>query len=71
VKALITMAAVFTALAGTWWGHLMLSRTGITMTPLFVYDYLWTSSQVLITMLIVALPMSIISNLGDLSPKKD
>jgi serine/threonine protein kinase len=71
VKALITMAAVLTALAGTWWGHLMLSRAGITMTPLFFYDYLWTSSQVLITMLIVALPMSIISNLGELSPKKD
>ena len=71
VKALITMAAVLTALAGSWWGHLMLARSGMTMTPLFFYDYMWTSSQVLITMIIVALPMSIISNLGDLSPKND
>ncbi len=69
LKALITMAAVLTALAGSWWGHLMLARSGMTMTPLFFYDYLWASSQVLITMIIVALPMSIISNLGDLSPK--
>ncbi len=69
VRALITMATVLTALAGSWWGHLMLARSGVTMTPLFFYDYLWASSQVLITMIIVALPMSIISNLGDLSPK--
>jgi hypothetical protein len=69
VRALISMAAVLTALAGSWWGHLMLARSGITMTPLFFYDYLWASSQVLITMIILALPMSIISNLGDLSPK--
>jgi hypothetical protein len=64
------MAAVMAALAGTWWGHLMLARSGVTMTPLFFYDYLWTSWQVLITMIIVALPMSILSSLGDLSPKK-
>ena len=64
VKTLITTAAVLTALAGTWWGHLMLSRAGITMTPLFFYDYMWTTSQVFITMLIVVMPMSIISNLG-------
>jgi hypothetical protein len=70
LRALITMAAVMTALAGSWWGHLMLARSGVTMTPLFFYDYTWTSSQVLITMIIVALPMSILSNLGDLSPKK-
>jgi hypothetical protein len=57
------------ALAGSWWGHLLLARTGLTMTPLFFYDYLWTSSQVLITMIIVALPMSIIGNFGNLSPK--
>jgi serine/threonine protein kinase len=71
VKTLITMAAVMTALAGSWWGHLALARNGMTMTPLFYYDYLWTSTQVLITMLIVALPMSIFGNFGDLSPKKD
>ena len=70
LRALITMAAVMTALAGSWWGHLMLARSGMTMTPLFIYDYTWTSSQVLITMIIVALPMSILSNLGDLAPKK-
>jgi hypothetical protein len=70
VKTLITMAAVMTALAGSWWGHLALARNGMTMTPLFYYDYLWTSTQVLITMLIVALPMSIFGNFGDLSPIK-
>jgi hypothetical protein len=70
LRALITMAAVMTALAGSWWGHLMLARSGMTMTPLFFYDYTWTSAQVLITMVIVALPMSILSNLGDLAPKK-
>lgn len=71
VKMLITAIAVMAALAGSWWGHLMLSRAGITMTPLFLYEYLWTSSQVFLTILIVALPMSILGNLGELSLEHD
>jgi hypothetical protein len=71
VRMLITAAAVLAALAGSWWGHLLLSRSGINMTPLLFYEYLWTSSHVLIIMIIVTLPMSILSNLGDLSPKNN
>jgi serine/threonine protein kinase len=69
LKGVITMVAAMVALAGSWWGHLMLSRSGVIMTPLFFYDYLWTSSQVLTTMIIVVLPMSIFGNFGDLSSK--
>ena len=71
VKTIITLTALMAAFAGTWWGHILLSRTGVNMSPLFQYEYSWTSAKVLMTMLIAALPLSIFGNLGDLSPKHD
>jgi hypothetical protein len=70
-KMLIAVMGVMVTLAGSWWGHILLSRTGANMTPLFFYEYLWTPAQVLLTMFVVSLPMSILGNFGDLSPKHE
>jgi len=71
VRMLITAAAVMAALAGSWWGHILLTRAAIDMTPFFFYEYFWTPAHVLLIMFIVVLPMSILGNLGNLSPRHD
>jgi len=68
---LISGTMVMAALVGSWWGHIYLTRVSVTMTPIFFYEYLWSTTQVLLTMLIVALPMAILGNLGDLSPQRN
>jgi hypothetical protein len=71
VGMLISGTMVMAALVGSWWGHIYLTRVSVTMTPIFFYEYLWSTTQVLLTMLIVALPMAILGNLGDLSPQRN
>jgi serine/threonine protein kinase len=70
-KMLISYSAFLIALAVTWFGHLSLATTPSSMSPLFFYEYTWSTSQVLQTMLIVALPMAILANLIHLSPVVD
>jgi serine/threonine protein kinase len=67
LKITITTIFVLAALAGTWWGHLLLSRAGMTVSPLFFYEYTWPLLNVLGTMVVAALPMSILGNMGDLA----
>jgi serine/threonine protein kinase len=71
VKMLISAAAMLLAFAGSWWGHLLLARTGVAMTPIFFYEYLWSPMQVLLTMFIAAFPMAIFGNLGDISSPRN
>jgi hypothetical protein len=68
IKILITSVFVSVAIAGSWAGHVLLSRLNIAMSPVFFYEYSWTVVQVFATVLIVTIPMSILGNLGDLSP---
>jgi serine/threonine protein kinase len=71
VRMLISATTVMAALAGSWWGHILLTRAAVSMTPIFFYEYLWSPTQVLLTMLIVTLPMAILGNLGNLSPQNN
>jgi len=68
LKILITSVFVGIAIAGSWAGHVLLSRMSIAMSPVFFYEYSWPPVQVIATILVVAIPMSILGNLGDLSP---
>jgi hypothetical protein len=56
------------AIAGSWAGHVLLSQLNIAMSPIFFYEYSWTTVQIFATVLAVTIPMSILGNLGDLSP---
>jgi len=67
VKILITSVFVGVAIAGSWAGHVLLSRMNIAMSPIFFYEYSWTTVQIFTTVLVVTIPMSILGNLGDLS----
>jgi len=71
LRMILSAVAVMAALAGSWWGHLLLARSGITMTPIFFYEYQWTLMQTIGTMLVVAIPMAILGNFGKLSPESE
>ncbi len=71
VRMIISATTVMAALAGSWWGHILLTRAAVSMTPIFFYEYLWSPMQVLLTMLLVALPMAILGNLGNFSPQRN
>jgi serine/threonine protein kinase len=71
LRIILSAVAVMTALAGSWWGHLLIARSGITMTPIFSYEYQWTMFQVLGMIIVVTLPMAILGTMGDLSPKPE
>jgi len=64
VKLLISALAIFTALGGTWFGHIALMGFPTGMSPIFFYDYGWPISQILGTMLAAGLPMAILGPLG-------
>jgi serine/threonine protein kinase len=66
LKMLVCLAAILAAVAGSWWLHL----SSTALSPIFYYEYTWTTIQVLGTMLAAALPMAILGNLLDLSPKE-
>jgi serine/threonine protein kinase len=68
VKILISSVFVGVAIAGSWAGHVLLSRLNIAMSPIFFYEYSWTTVQIFTTILVVTIPMSILGNLGALSP---
>ncbi|MGA2504974.1 MAG: hypothetical protein ABSG01_12860, partial [Anaerolineales bacterium] len=64
VKMAITIFVIFLALSGTWFGHLTWSAFPTGVSPIFFYDYAWSTTQVLGTMLAAALPMAIFGSLG-------
>lgn len=64
VKMFIAALAVFTALAGTWFGHVALAASPIGISPIFYYEYGWPIAQILGTMLAASLPMAIFGSLG-------
>ncbi len=64
VKMVITTFVIFLALSGTWFGHLTWSAFPTGVSPIFFYDYAWSTIQVLGTMLAAALPMAIFGSLG-------
>jgi hypothetical protein len=64
VKMVITTFVIFLALSGTWFGHLTWSAFPNGVSPIFFYDYAWSTIQVLGTMLAAVLPMAIFGSLG-------
>jgi serine/threonine protein kinase len=64
IKIVISVAAIFLALVGTWFGHVALAATPFGMAPIFFYDYAWPIPQILGSMLAASLPMAIFGSLG-------
>jgi serine/threonine protein kinase len=62
VKVLSTCAAITIAIAGTWWLHVNFAVTNLDWTPIFKYLNTWSMTQVLLTALGVALPISVLGN---------
>ena len=71
IRFLISLAAIASALAGSWWLHLATSAWGSLSAPILYYDYSWSASKVLGTILLVSLPMAILGNLVRLVPRKE
>ena len=67
IKMILSSAAIFMAIAGTWWIHTNLAGSSLDLTPLFRYDYTWQFTRVLLTALGVSLAIGIPANLIDLS----
>jgi hypothetical protein len=67
LRMLLSSAAVFAAILGTWWVNINFAASLADLTPIFQYDYAWTLTQVAFTALGVALPIGIFGNLLNLS----
>ncbi|HXD08666.1 MAG TPA: hypothetical protein VN653_01285, partial [Anaerolineales bacterium] len=67
LRMLLSSAAVFAAILGTWWVNINFAASLAELTPIFQYDYAWTLTQVALTALGVALPIGIFGNLLNLS----
>jgi hypothetical protein len=59
--------SVFVAIIGTWWLHTQYAASLSDLTPVLLYDYAWTLTQVAFTALGIALPIGIFGNLINLS----
>jgi serine/threonine protein kinase len=70
-RFLISLTAIATALAGSWWLHLANSTLGSSSAPIIFFEYSWKSNQVLGTVLLVSLPMAILGNLVRLVPRRE
>jgi hypothetical protein len=71
LRFLISLAAVVTALAGSWWLYLYLRTLGIIVAPIVYFDTTWSAIQVLGTILLASLPLAILGNLIRLVPRED
>jgi hypothetical protein len=67
VKMFISALTIFIALAGTWFVHVALAASSVSMSPVFYYDYGWPIAQILGTMLAASLPMAFFGMLGKIS----
>lgn len=70
-KIVISYLVVFAALAASWFIHTSLAATSALLSPLLFYDYTWSSAQVLQTIAMVALPVSVLAHLVSLAPQKN
>jgi hypothetical protein len=66
-KSCISLATIFTALAGSWWIHSNLAGASINLTPIVAFENTASITQVLALTFTAALPMAILTNLIDLS----
>jgi hypothetical protein len=66
VKMMLSVAAIFFAMIGTWWIHNTFSTSVTDLTPLFHYDAQWTFTQISLTALCAALGMGVPGNLSRL-----
>ena len=58
-KILTSTAAIFLALAMSWWAHI---NPALQTFPILYYEYTWPASQVLGLMLVVSIPTAIASS---------
>jgi serine/threonine protein kinase len=70
LKMLLSACVTFAALAASWWAHITLTTSTLILSPVLYYDYSWTNQQILITLMVVTLPIALLGNLLDLSPKE-
>ena len=67
LRMLLASASVFAAIMGTWWLHTQYAASLADLTPVFIYDYAWSLTQVALTALGIALPIGIFGNMVNLS----
>jgi serine/threonine protein kinase len=70
-RFVISLVAVYGALAGSWWLYLAMSKLGMASAPLLYYEFSWTTIQVLGSILLVSVPVALLANLVSLMPKKE
>lgn len=67
LRMFLSSLSVFVAIIGTWWLHTQYATSLSDLTPVLLYDYAWTLTQVAFTALGIALPIGIFGNLINLS----
>ena len=67
LRMFLSSLSVFVAIIGTWWLHTQYAASLSDLTPVLLYDYAWTLTQVAFTALGIALPIGIFGNLINLS----
>jgi hypothetical protein len=63
-RSLVSLTALFSALAGTWYLHL--GGTSAAATPMIYFDATASPAQVLGMILLAALPAAVLGNLVNL-----
>jgi hypothetical protein len=66
LRMVLSSIAVFTSILGTWWFHANYAASPTDLTPVFLYDYTWTLTQVALTALGIACSIGIFGNLVNL-----
>ncbi len=71
VRMLLSISAIFLAIVGSWWVHVMFANSVTEWTPIFRYDYTWPAAQILLTAMIVATCMGVFGNLIHVISRED
>jgi hypothetical protein len=67
---ILSSGAIFLAISATWAAHLALASSITEWTPMFLYDYNWSWSQILTTAGMVGAWMGVFGNLVGLAQKE-
>jgi protein kinase-like protein len=67
LRMLLASLAVFAAILGTWWLHVSYGTSSTDLSPIFLYDYDWSMTQIALLGLGIAVSIGVFGNLVNLS----
>jgi len=67
LRMLLASLAVFASILGTWWLHISYAVLPTDLTPLFIYDYTWSTTQITLLGFGIAISIGIFGNLVNLA----